>query len=264
MKALSFRSFTFFAATVLFSATACTKYSNEQIAQALKDNPTLLANAIKKDPEAFKPALLAAREMLQKSQMRDQQEEAAKEQEKRFADPLKPTLANDQVFKGPDTAKITIVEYTDFECPYCSKGADSMKALLKKYGDKVRVTVKHLPLPFHQNAMPAARYYEAIRLQNPQAALKFHDELFANQGKLRQDGEKYLEEAAKAVGAKVEKLKKDLKSAQVDAKIKADTDEARTFGFRGTPAFLVNGVPVRGALPPEEFEKIIDRLLKKS
>lgn len=264
MKALSIRPLTFSVTAVLLFATACNKPSNEQIVQALKDNPSLLADAIKKDPETFKPALLAAREMLQKSQMKEQQEEAAKEQEKRFADPLKPVLDNKQVFKGPANAKITIVEYTDFECPYCSRGAESMKALMKKYGDKVRVTVKHLPLPFHQQAMPAARYFEAVRLQKPEAALQFHDELFANQGSLKNDGEKFLEATAKKLGMKVDKLKADLKTDAIDAKIKADMDEARNFGFRGTPAFLVNGVPVRGALPPEEFEKIIDRLLKKS
>jgi protein-disulfide isomerase len=251
------------ALTLTLGLVSCTKPTGEQIAKAIKENPSLLADAIKKNPEAFKDALMSAQQQLQKDRAREQQEEAAKEQEKHFAEPLQPKLAADQVYKGDEKAKLVIVEYTDFECPYCSRGATTMDEVLKKYAGKVKVTVKHLPLPFHPNAMPAARYFEAVRMQSPAMAAKFHDAVFGNQGELRQGGEKFLEAQAGKVGAKIPKLKADLKSDTITKKIEADMAEARTFGFRGTPSFLVGGVPVRGALPPEEFAKIIDRILKK-
>lgn len=260
MKAL----FYFLSPTVLILAlSGCTKLTQEQVLQAIKDDPTLLANAIKKNPEAFKEAFQAAQEQLRSQHAKEQQEQAKKDQEKYLKEPLQPKLTSAQAYKGADSAKIVIVEYTDFECPYCSRGADAMKEVLKKYAGKVKVTVKHLPLPFHKKAMPAATYYEAIRIQNPSAAIAFHDAIFANQEGLKKDSEKFLDEQAVKAGAKLPKLKADLKSAEVTKKIEADMAEAREFGFRGTPSFLVGGVPVRGALPPEEFGKIIDLLLKK-
>lgn len=243
--------------------TSCTKPSTEQLVEAIKKDPSLLANAIKNEPEKFKEALKVVGEMMQKERMREREEAAQKEQEKAFAAPLSPKLTAAQVYKGAENAKITIVEYTDFECPYCSRGADTMAELLKKYPGKVRVTVKHLPLPFHKLAMPSAQYFEAIRLQNPKAAVQFHDAVFANQEGLKKDGEKFLEEEAKKLGIKIPQLKKDIASDAVKKKIEADMEEARQFDIKGTPGFVVGGIPVKGALPPEEFAKIIDRLLKK-
>ena len=139
-----------------------------------------------------------------------------------------------------------------------------MAEVLKKYDGKVRLTIKHLPLPFHANAMPAARYFEAIRQVDPKAAIRFHDAVFGNQGGLRQGGEKFLDEQTKKLGVNLAKVKKALQSAGIKKKIDADMQEANGFGFRGTPSFVVGGVPVRGAYPIEEFSRIIDRLLKKS
>jgi len=155
------------------------------------------------------------------------------------------------------------VEYTDFECPYCSRGSNTVKQVMKKYAGKVTVTVKHLPLAFHKNAMPAAKYFEALRLQNPKLAVKFHDALFEKQMDMKKGGEAFMESEAKRIGANMAKLKADLKNPDLEKKINEDTEEAKSFGFRGTPAFLVGGVPIRGAVPAVEFEKVIDRLLKQ-
>src|SRR5690606_11223853 len=107
------------------------------------------------------------------------------------------------------SAPVTIVEYTDFECPYCARGAQTMKELEKKYGEKVRLTVKHLPLPFHRRAMISAQYFEAIALQDKQKAWKFKEAVFENQDGLKSGGEFFLEETAKKVGADTARLKKD-------------------------------------------------------
>lgn len=242
---------------------SCSSPSQNQIVEAIQKDPKILADAIKKDPQAFKEAIQFAQEHLRKEHMKEQEELAAKEQEKRIDDPLKPELTSAQAYRGPASAPVLIVEYTDFECPYCSRGAESMKAVLQKYEGKVRVTLKHLPLPFHKMAKPAARYFEAVRLQSPEMAWKFHDKVFGNQGGLRDKGEDFLLATAKEVGADVAKLKKELKDSKIDKKIDADLKEAREFGFSGTPSFLVGGVPVRGALPPEAFGQVIERVLAK-
>ncbi len=252
-----------FASLLWIGVTGCTKPSKEQIAQALKDDPSLLATAIKKNPEVFQDALRTAQQQLQQDREKEQLAQMEQEQAKYLKDPLQPKLTSAQVFKGAKNAPIVIVEYTDFECPYCSRGSDSMKEVLKKYDGKVRLTVKHLPLPFHPQAMPAAKYFEAIRIQKPEAAIQFHDAVFGNQAELRQNGEKFLEKEAAKLGIKMDKLKADLKSEAVTKKIDEDMNEAKSFGFRGTPSFLIGGVPARGALPPEEFAKIVDKILKK-
>lgn len=253
-----------FLSLALFSLTSCSKPSTEQLVELIKKDPSVLAEAMKKDPKAFKDLLASAQEATRRERQKEQMEMAAKEQEKRFADPYQPKLGSNQVYLGANKAKVTIVEYTDFECPYCSRGSATMKELLKKYPGKVTVTVKHMPLAFHKNAMPAAKYFEAIRLQNPKLAAKFHDSLFEKQMELKKDGEAFMEAEAKKLGVNVAKLKADLKKPEIEKKINEDTEEAKGFGFRGTPAFLVGGVPIRGAVPLPEFEKVIDRLLASS
>jgi protein-disulfide isomerase len=132
------------------------------------------------------------------------------------------------------------------------------------YGDKVRVVFKHLPLDFHPMAMPAAKYFEAIALQDAGKAEKFHDEVFSNQTKLNQEGEKFLKATAKKVGANLAKVEKDLSAESIMTRIKADQEEAKKFEFSGTPGFLINGVSLKGAYPAPEFKKIIDRWLAKA
>ncbi len=183
------------------------------------------------------------------------------ERETYFKNPLKPDLSGEQSFRGPANAKVTIVEYTDFQCPYCSNGARTMKELMDKYGNKLRVTVKHLPLEFHPHAMIAAQYFEAIALQSKEKAMKFHDAVFEGQTKLTAEGESFLKQEAQKVGAKMDQVQKDLASPKVKDKIAKDMAEATKFDFRGTPSFIVNGVPLKGAYPAAEFSRVIDRHL---
>ena len=134
--------------------------------------------------------------------------------------------------------------------------------LMEKYKGKIRFVYKHLPLSFHQQAMISAKYYEAIRLQSNEKAFKFHDMIFENQQGLR-NGEKFLQDMAKKVGADVAKVKKALESEKVNKRIQEDMAEAAKFDMQGTPGFLINGVPVRGAYPASEFDKIISQLVEK-
>ncbi len=177
-----------------------------------------------------------------------------------FAHPKRPVITRRAVLGNP-AAPVTIVEYSDFQCPYCREERDVLVRLMTEYGDSVRLVVKHTPLTGHPVAMPAALMYEAIARQDPLAAYRFYDNLFANQGRLDAEGEPYLAVAARAAGADPAQAGRDAASADVRAIVEADLAEGQRFGFTGTPGFLVNGVALQGAHPIGDFERIINRHL---
>lgn len=240
----------------------CNAPSKDQLKKTLVDNPDILIDVIKAHPSDFIDALNDAVRVAQKDQAKKREDEEKKQLEEAFEKPLKPVLRNDELYRGTKGAPITIVEYSDFECPFCRRGYNTVMALLKKYEGKVQFVYKHLPLSFHPQAMISSQYYEAIRLQSEDKAVKFHDEVYENQSKLRQ-GEKFLKAAAKKLGVDMKKLAKDVNSSSVKKRIDEDMKEAAKFGFQGTPGFLVNGVPVKGAFPEDHFVKIIDELKKR-
>lgn len=234
-----------------------------QLEKAIEDNPDIVFNAIKKNPKKFVEVVNEAVRTAQESARADEAKQEEVRMEEEFKNPKQPVIEDGRVIFGNKSAPITIVEYSDFQCPYCGRGFQTVKEVEKEYGDKVRIIFKHLPLEFHPLAMPAAKYFEAIALQDHHKAEKFHDEVFSNQKDLNAGGEKFLKAAAKKVGADLKKLEKDLSSEAVAKRIAADMEEAKKFDFSGTPGFLINGVSIRGAYPFPEFKKIIDRLLKK-
>lgn len=248
---------------VLF-ATSCVseKQLETKIANVLKKNPKLLTQAIEDNPadfvEAFQSAVKKAQGQL--AERRKQAEE--KKLEEAFNNPLKPQIRSDEAIRGPKDAPITLVEYSDFECPFCTRGYKTVNDLMSKYNGKIRFVYKHLPLSFHENAMIASQYFEAIRLQNPEKAFKFHDMVFAEQRKLK-SGEKFLLSLAQKVGADMGKLKKDINSEAVKARIDQDMKEAAQFGMQGTPGFIINGIPVKGAYPSSHFDDILKKLKAK-
>ncbi|GIL18248.1 MAG: hypothetical protein BroJett040_19990 [Oligoflexia bacterium] len=247
-------------AAMAFALASCAP-TPKQIKEAVEKDPSIVFVAIEKDPEKFIEVVnKAARDAQQKGAEKAQQEESKKRDEE-FANPLKPEVKEGRAIHGPADAKITIVEYSDFECPFCSRGYNTIKEVLKNYPTQVRLVFKHLPLDFHPKAMPAAKYFEAIARQSPEKAYKFHDAIFENQADLRTKGEAFMKEAAKKAGADMKKLEKDLADPSLMTNINADMEEAKKFGFSGTPGFLINGVSLRGAYPFSEFKTIIDRHL---
>lgn len=244
-----------------FAFTSC-QVNEKQLTEILKKNPDILTEAIKANPNKFIDALNEAVKLAQAGQAKKRQEEEKKQLEESFNNPLQAKIRTDELFRGPKDAPITLVEYSDFECPFCKRGFNTVLALLKKYDGKIRFVYKHLPLSFHPNAMPASQYYEALRLQSEDKAIKFHDDLYNNQSKIKL-GEKYFKQVAKKLGANMSKLAKDIKSKKVQDRIDQDLAEAKKFGFNGTPGFLLNGVPVRGAYPESHFVQIIEELKKR-
>jgi len=150
-------------------------------------------------------------------------------------------------------AVVEIIEFSDFQCPFCSRVGPTMKEIKTTYGDKVKVTFLHQPLPFHQNARPAAVAAEAARKQGK--FWEMHDKLFSNQQALTPaDLEKYAGE----IGLNVEQFKKDIADPALTAVVAQHQSIANAVGATGTPAFFINGKNLRGAQPVEEFKKLID------
>jgi protein-disulfide isomerase len=229
--------------------------------KAVEQNPDIVFNAIKKNPKKFIEVVNEAARTAQEDSRKDEEKAEETRMEEEFKSPKQPKVEADRVVFGPKNAPITIIEYSDFECPYCAKGYENIEAVRKQYSEKVRVVYKHLPLDFHPMAMPAAKYFEAFALQKPDKAEKFHDEIFQNQRALKEKKEEFLKATAQKLGADMGKLMKDLNSETVNKRIAADMEEAKSFGFSGTPGFLINGVSLKGAYPPPFFQKIIDRHL---
>ncbi len=232
-----------------------------QLKKTLEENPDIVLNMIEKHPLKFMEAFQKAAGEARKEELKKNQAQEAQTLEDEFNNPKKPVVDDKRAWGKADAA-VTIVEYADFLCSFCKRGADTMEQVVKKYGDKVRVLYKHLPVLGPESQL-AAQYYEAIAMQDINKAKKFHDLIFAEQRRVRSEKEKFLNAMAKKAGANLSRVKKNLNSDKVKKTIDADRTEAAQFGFGGTPGFLVNGVSVRGAFPFAHFEKIIDRHLQK-
>lgn len=236
----------------------------EEITKVLKENPEILYQVIQENPVEFMAVLqTAAKQAQQQSAIADKMREQ-KEFEAAFSNPLKPTIRKDEAIRGTKGAPLVLVEYSDFQCPFCQRGYDTVMALMQKYPGKIQFIYKHLPLNFHEGAMPAALYYEALRMQSNELAFKFHDAVFKDNAKLK-EGEPYIKQLAQQAGADMNLLAKTLKErgAEINARIQQDMDEAQQFAMTGTPGFVLNGIPLRGAYPIQRFEQVIAELQKR-
>lgn len=168
--------------------------------------------------------------------------------------------------KGPKDAKVTIVEYSDFQCPYCARAHQTIsEQVLKEYGDKVRLVHKNFPLGFHKWAEPAGIAAECAFEQDEGAFWKLYDYFFNNQQQMTPENvkDKTLEALA---GTKVDKAKFGdcYDNKKTLPKVQADTAEGQQVGVTGTPAFLINGRKLSGAQPFDRFKAIIDDELQRA
>ncbi|MEL6341158.1 MAG: thioredoxin domain-containing protein [Myxococcota bacterium] len=163
--------------------------------------------------------------------------------------------------KGPDDAWVTLVEISDFQCPFCNRVGPTMKQIEETYGDDVRIVWKHNPLSFHKRALPAAIAAECAGEQGDGMFWKYHDKVFENQ-KALEDAD--LESYAKDTGIDMGRWKGCYDEQKYKNKILADQRAAVTLGARGTPAFFINGRFLSGAQPFPAFKQLIDEELKKA
>jgi protein-disulfide isomerase len=160
-------------------------------------------------------------------------------------------------FRGPANAAVTIVEYSDFQCPFCARVLPTLKQIEDSYGGRVRIVYKHLPLRIHAEAPGAAA--ASIAAQEQGKFWEMHDKIFANQREL--SDAKYVE-WARELGLDVARFDADRKSEATKQRVKDEEDEANRLGVTGTPAFFINGRFLSGAQPFEAFQRVIDEELK--
>lgn len=158
---------------------------------------------------------------------------------------------------GPDNAPVTIVEFSDYQCPYCETWYQlTFNRLLAAYPEQIRFVYRDLPLPMHPEALPAA---EAAHCAGEQDAYwKFHDALFSGQYTLSRTA---YEQYAADMGLDTAAFTACLDDQRYQDEVKADADDAARLGLNGTPSFVINGRILIGALPFEDFKAIIDEEL---
>ena len=163
---------------------------------------------------------------------------------------------NSQVL-GSEDAKVTIVEFSDFQCPACGAAHPVVKQVIKEYGDKIFFVYRHFPLlATHQYALKAAEAAEAAGEQGK--FWEYHDILFANQDNLKTED---LKNYAKQIGLDVKKFNEALDSGKHKDKVLSDLDDGEKFGVTSTPTFFINGQMHRGVLNLDQFKSEIDKAL---
>ena len=171
----------------------------------------------------------------------------------------KVTVTDKDAIMGNKTAPVTLVMFSEFQCPFCKRVKPTLDKIFADYGDKVRLIFKHNPLPFHKDAFPAS---EAALCSNDQGKFwEMHDKLFDNQRALGADD---LKKYAGEIGLDAGKWQKCMDSHKYKAQIEADQELAGKVTARGTPNTFVNGRKLTGAKPFEEFKTVIDEELKKA
>ncbi|MHB8419915.1 MAG: DsbA family protein [Myxococcales bacterium] len=157
---------------------------------------------------------------------------------------------------GPSSAPVTIVEFADFQCPFCARAEETLRRLREIYGDRIRLVWKDLPLPFHSEALAAA---EAARAAGAQGKFwQMHDLLLQNVPSLGAEG--YRQWAAQ-LGLDPAQFELDRKDPAIERAIRLDASEGSALGVTGTPTFFINGRRLVGAQPLDHFREIIDREL---
>lgn len=154
---------------------------------------------------------------------------------------------------GPEDAAVTLIEFSDFQCPFCARVTPTLEQIQETYGDDVRIVFKHLPLRIHPQAPMAHAASEAAKAQGK--FWEMHDLIFANPRQLTEA--KFVEYAGQ-IDLDVEQFKIDMASPEIKKRVDADMAEASQLGVTGTPGFFINGKFVSGAKPFADFKQRID------
>jgi protein-disulfide isomerase len=170
--------------------------------------------------------------------------------------PRQRIAAADSPARGPANAPIEIIEFSDFQCPFCLRADPTVRQVLSTYGDRIHFVYRHYPLPNHPNARPAAE--AAVCAADQDKFWAYHDQLFANQNRL---GTADLKQHAADLGLDTAKFNACVDGQQSKARVDADLRTGQEAGVDGTPAFFVNGRLLSGAQPFDAFKRVIDEEL---
>lgn len=209
-----------------------------QVLQVIRKNPQAILDSV----QAYQREQQQAQQKVQQAFLRDLQQNP------------KAVIAQSPT-KGAPLGKVVLVEFSDFQCPYCQAAAATVKQFVEKHKDRVTLVYKHLPLTsIHDQALPAAKASWAAQQQGK--FWQYHDALFEQQKQL---GEPLYPEIAKRLGLDVAKFNRDRNSQAAQAAIKKDLQLADQLGISGTPFFAMNGQAFSGAVDLATLEKNLDQ-----
>jgi protein-disulfide isomerase len=178
------------------------------------------------------------------------------------ANKLFPVPVGGSPVRGPANAPVTVIEFADYQCPFCKRAEGAMDRLRREYPADVRIVFKQQPLAFHVHAEPAAELALEARAEKGDASYWLaHDKLYASQPALENQD---LLEIARSLGLDEGRVSKALLTKTHKATIDAESKIGNGFGATGTPTFFINGRKVTGAQPYEKFKSIVDEELPKA
>ena len=225
----------------------------EAVRQVLRENPDLILDILKNNSEMVLEIAQQGQTLRSRRTMRAQWEADIRI-------PKSPSLEGRAV-RGNPKAPVTIVAYSDYQCPFCRMAEENINALLAKYPDSVRLVFKALPNVKSDLAVAVAKYGTAAFNQEADKAWRFHDALFAGAEHIEKNGDTAVKALAVQSGLDLKRLLADAASAKIQDRLTADEAEAEGFGIRGTPYFLINDLLVRGAVPRDMLEEALQKAL---
>ncbi|MCF8032827.1 MAG: thioredoxin domain-containing protein [Desulfarculaceae bacterium] len=221
--------------------------SGEAIRQYLKAHPEVVLEILSQHKEELYQWVLQGRELKQRRTWRANIK-------KNLADPIKPEIAPDRPMLGKASAPILVVEYSDFLCPSCTRGAKNLERLMAKNPGTYRAILKHMPSGDLSRQL--SLYFEAIGRQDPAKAWRYYREIFQRQDEVSKKGLKVALDIVKKLDLDQARLSRDLADPALAKRLKDDSAEGRKFKLGGTPSFVVSGVVFRGPAPVEAFEDL--------
>ncbi len=251
--------FLFLMCCLHFTTNASAKVSDEELANALQrillEKPEIIINVLRQNSElVLDIAQEGSNNKRKRSLMAQWSKDKLEKKEVRLEG--RPVL-------GPENASITVVEFSDFTCPYCAQAAATVKKLMADYKGKVKLIFKPTPLSGGEVSIKASEYFIAAGFQSNEKAWKLYSACFEERGKLIEQGEAFLKAKVKELKLDLNRLVKDINSSKVKKILQADLEDAKKLNVEGTPYFLVNNIVVRGALPYELFKSAFDLALEK-
>lgn len=255
-QCFSRRTLAFFSALILsFALWGCS--GKKDAAQAeVKVDPELEAQileVIRKNPQAIIEAVQEYQRSQQQAQQQQQQQTAEEFKQQVLKDPK--AVIGDSPVMGSQAYKVVLIEFSDFECPFCARAHGTIKTFMEKHQDTVTLAYKHLPLiQIHDQAAPAAEASWAAHQQGK--FWEYHDKLFENQDQL---GEALYQKIAQDLGLDMKKFTGDRPKAQ--AAIEKDLELAQKLGLNGTPFFILASTETgkfetfSGALDLQQYEE---------
>lgn len=240
------------------SAYASDKISKNELRDALmqllQEEPDLVMNVLKRNSEtvleiAQQGNIERKRKLLFAQWLEDSQ---------------KPKKINfsERNFRGPKSAPVTVVAYSDYTCNFCRQSEIVLDILRDKYKDKLRVTFKVLPNRNNPLSLAAAQYSTAAFMQDEEKGWKFHDILFAKIDEMAKGGDAFIKDLATELKLDLKRLQRDAASSEVDKRLEEDREEADELGITGTPHFLVNNLVIGGAVSVDVFDRAVEMALK--